>query len=145
MATRKSATDPRALVRRGVIAGAVLAATASVAVTVGATPAQAEEPQWAGNIIRTAQWYRLTPLRMLTRNIDCPNTHPYLINEHLAPGRFLPKGISVEEPGGVTVSGDDHHENGRVIGVKNLAMLNWGAPTTTNIVLHCSDNAADGY
>jgi hypothetical protein len=80
------------------------------------------------------------------QNIDCPNTNPYLIHENLAPGRILPKGIAVEEPSGVAVSGQPQYKDGIVIGVKGLSMANFGVvPATTNIVLHCSDHSADGY
>lgn len=83
----------------------------------------------------------------------CPAGHPYLIHQYMAPGRILPDGVSVQESGGVGVSGDSQtatfeppcDEMG--IGVAGLSTTNWDPLHHAEVIgtLHCSNNYLDDY
>lgn len=69
----------------------------------------------------------------------CP-AGTYLIDKDLAPGRGVPPGVSVDEPGSIGVSGGWIRLDGYATGVRNLSMSNWNpfARATVTVTLHCT-------
>jgi hypothetical protein len=138
--------------RHRLIASTLIAGTFTTALTIGTATARAEAPQWVGTVVEDRHAYRLDGWQTINyQNINCPTANPYLIREHKAPRRHLPAGITVEEPGGVGVSGSFRYKNddtkGYIVGVKDMSLTNWALGKTLHAVvtLHCSDNPADGY
>jgi hypothetical protein len=78
----------------------------------------------------------------------CPESHPWLLNVPLSPGRIVPNGIEVLEPGGIGVSIYTYHRdhNGFVTGYEDGSASNW-APTRQQlrIYAYCTNNRNDGY
>jgi hypothetical protein len=78
----------------------------------------------------------------------CPADHPWLLNQDLSRGRLVPRGVVVDEPGGIGVSifdaaGDAH---GRAIGWRSGSATNWGFfRQTLTVSALCTDNPAAGY
>lgn len=74
--------------------------------------------------------------------MSCPDDHPYLVNEWMAPGRILPRGVTVSEPGSVGVSGSAAGTTLHAMGVQSLSLSNWNpASSATAVVsLHCTND-----
>jgi len=91
----------------------------------------------------------------------CPNNYPYLTGERYSPGRIVPTGVQINEPGGIGVTITSiMHKRGTLkadgdgitvdypIGIlSGGSATNW-VPLTTksySITLHCTANSSDGY
>jgi hypothetical protein len=130
--------------------GAMSAMAAAGAVAlIGAASAHSE---WE-RVIEITHSYKLNPWQTVNyQTIDCPESHQFLINKHLAPGRAVPKGVSVMEQDGVGVTGlisyiQSGGRRGMAMGVKDMSMTNWnpGKEAVVHVVLHCTWVDMDGY
>jgi hypothetical protein len=79
---------------------------------------------------------------------SCPDSHPYLINEHLAPGRILPHGVEVDADEWMGVSSWAETRDGYQSGVANLSMEDWDISADApwgeaTIILHCTNDTTD--
>ena len=82
------------------------------------------------------------------RSFVCPPSHPWLLNAHLAPDRFVPLGIQVIENGGVGVSIAptirDH--SGFVTGYADGSATNWTVHRQELLVYaYCTNNRDHAY
>lgn len=82
------------------------------------------------------------------REIWCPAATPYLINQDLAPGRAVPRGVSVTEhdlqSGMIIVSGLIRTRDNYQAGVWNLsASLFFAKSGSVHVHLHCTNNASE--
>ena len=80
----------------------------------------------------------------------CPADQPYLLNRTFDKTRVVPKGVDVEESGGIGVTiGVAAYDpsNGLVTGWDSGAgsATNWGARNTVTVHAVCTSSAAAGY
>ncbi len=77
----------------------------------------------------------------------CPADHPWLLNQDLSRGRLVPRGVVVDEPGGIGVSIFDAtpDTHGRAIGWWSGSATNWGFRQTLTVSAVCTDNPAASY
>lgn len=83
----------------------------------------------------------------LSESMECPSTAPYLVDRVFEPWRIIPKGVSVNEPGGVGVIGNTVTAADRyATGVYGMDLSNWTLDVTTAVVtLHCTNDKAESY
>lgn len=81
----------------------------------------------------------------------CPADAPYLVDQDLSPGRFVPRGVEVieSESGiGVTIprtSVTDASFSARGAGADGASATNWGTTSKVLIRLHCTSDRAASY
>ena len=132
-------------------AGVVLAAAALCGLGVG-TAAAATSGQVSGTESTVTVYERaLKGLDSVSLpQFTCPSDYPWLYNADLSPGRIVPRGVQVIEPGGigVTIGGEKADAEGHVIG------WNFGGGTATNwnmypkhltISAKCTSDPAQAY
>lgn len=130
--------------------GVVLAATALCGIGAGAafaaTPTATSSNETL--LVYRDQLKGLQSVRL--PDYQCPADHPWLENVNLAPGRIVPPGVSVDEPGSVGVTID-----GPTTGVANLTVgwssdessaTNWDInPHLLSIYATCTNEQSQGY
>jgi hypothetical protein len=79
--------------------------------------------------------------------LQCPADAPWLMAGHLSPGRWVPQGVGVYEPGGIGVSADfyrrspnDHTPGDKMSMFSATNYLPW--TQHLRVVLYCTDDAA---
>ena len=80
----------------------------------------------------------------------CPADHPWLVNQNLSPGRIVPNGVQVDEPGSIGVTIPNHTDdsgdvaNGWQSG--GASATNWDVWTHSMIIYaHCTNDPAQTY
>lgn len=69
-----------------------------------------------------------------------------LVDESFSPGRIIPYGVEISEPGGVGASGLPYSSDGVAAGIEDLSMTNWSSNTqSVTVVLHCTTNSSSWY
>lgn len=79
---------------------------------------------------------------------DCGTADGYrLINEDFSPGRIVPHGVAILEPGGIGASSLVHRDQTNyAVGVQGLAMTNWSiTDRSVTVVLHCTTDSTKWY
>lgn len=80
----------------------------------------------------------------------CPADHPWLVNQNLSPGRIVPNGVQVDEPGsiGVTIPNDTDDSGDVANGWQSggASATNWDVSTHSMIIYaHCTNDPAQTY
>lgn len=78
----------------------------------------------------------------------CPADYPWLVNQNLSPGRMVPDGVAVDEPGGIAVSiGDPTRDtHSRANGWRSGSATNWKfSPQNLIVSAVCTNNPAESY
>ena len=73
------------------------------------------------------------------QSLGCP-AHYRLEGGDYSPGRIVPRGVEVQEPGGVGVSSDHAYDDrGNSVGASGLSMTNWDPFSSkwAKVILHC--------
>ena len=128
------------------VSSLVLCAAGSL-LNPGISAAADEKPT---DVVVSKSWEILGFHSYFDESMTCPADHPYLVNQFLAEGRFLPRGVSVDEPGSVGVSGSTSGTQSYATGVQKMSLSNWNpAKSATAVVsLHCTSDmtrAARGF
>ncbi len=133
-------------------AGAASASATQPERSAGQTATQADPPPrdvWVNAVVTEVKSWGDVVIPSLT----CPKQHPYLVDQNYSPGRIVPRGVQVLEPGGVGVTipfvqKRVPNEPGWVIGTSGAGAMatNYGfSDVKLTIRLHCSASPTDGY
>ena len=77
----------------------------------------------------------------------CPPEHPWLLNPNLSPGRIVPRGVAINEPGGIGVTIFDaaRDPERRAVGWRSGSATNWGFRQILTVSAVCTNNPAGSY
>jgi hypothetical protein len=78
----------------------------------------------------------------------CPGDYPWLIDQNLSPGRIVPPGVRVDEPGGigVTIGNPSRDNDSRVNGWRSGSATNWSpSPQILTVSTVCTNNPVESY
>lgn len=147
--------------RLGPVAAGVLVVTGAAALIAGAgiTAASASTTVTASTSTTVIEGFRETikPFDSITvSSMSCPSGS-WLLNKDLAPGRYVPLGVEVVEPGliGVTITGTDYDHSyggnrnsnpitGTLSHIGNSTATNWDPFGSRELVvkLHCTTDVS---
>lgn len=135
-------------------AGILAAGTVGSGVAAAASGVGAADPASAAGV-RTPgpgpsrEWELGAWATVSGQDLWCPDSHPYLVKEHMAPGRNVPPGVRViyltSDTGLVSVIASTAARDGLAAGVKNMIMTNWAPVDSSRIVidLNCTNDKAE--
>ena len=77
----------------------------------------------------------------------CPSDQPWLVNMNLSQNRVVPRGVAVDEPGGigVTILRATPGPGGRANGWTSGSATNWGSRNVVTVSAVCTNSAAAAY
>ncbi len=78
----------------------------------------------------------------------CPADYPWLVDQNLSPGRIVPPGVRVLEPGGigVTIGAHTRDTDSRANGWRSGSATNWSpSPQILTVSAVCTNNRAESY
>ncbi len=127
-----------------VCAAAAVCGAFAVTTTADAAPAHSEETVLAFSATLDDLHSTAIP------DFTCPADHPWLVDQNLAPGRLVPPGVSVDEPGSIGVSVSTAHgdANNRTTGWQGdeSSATNWDVHThVVSVYGHCTNDPAQSY